>query len=268
MQTLLGELYRRNRWLAGLGWLLVGAFGFALVATFFDSRTVTGFNTWIKPMKFCLSVTAYVWTLAWLLHYVRNNRRSVAIISIGVTIVMFVEMLLIYSQAARGVQSHFNFTTPYDAAVFGMMGTMIYLSVFFDLWILGLFTVTKPDIPRSYLWGIRLGLLLFIVFALQGQLMIARMAHSVGVPDGGAGLPILNWSTRGGDLRIAHALGLHALQLVPFVGWLLYRFRDRFNLLGKHPTAWTIIFAAAYAAVCLGLLLQALAGRPLLPASS
>lgn len=266
MQALLGELYRRNRWLTGLGWLLLGGFGFAFAASFFDSRTVLGLNTWIKPMKFCLSVTAYVWTLAWLLHYVRDHQRSFAIISAGVTIVMFVEMLLLYSQAARGVQSHFNFSAPYDAMVFGLMGVMIYLSLFFDLWAFGLFAVAKPDIPRSYLWGIRLGLLLFIVFALQGQLMIARMGHSVGVPDGGAGLPILNWSTQGGDLRIAHALGLHALQLVPFAGWLLHRYRDRFSLLGRHPTLWTIVFAATYAAVCFTLLLQALAGRSLIPA--
>jgi len=264
MQKFLRELYRRNPPLVALGWLLVAAFLFAFVASFFDSRTVTGVNAWIKPMKFCLSVTAYLWTLAWFLHDVRDSRRSFKIISLGVTILMFIEMVCLYSQAARGVQSHFNVLRPYDAIVFSMMGLMIYLNLLFDVWAFGLFVFKKPEIPSSYLWGIRLGFLLFLIFASQGQLMISRMAHSVGVPDGGPGLPMVNWSATGGDLRIAHALGLHAFQIIPLVGWLLFKYRARLNFIGSHATAFTVVFAVIYAAVCFGLLAQALAGRPLL----
>jgi len=264
MREFLRELYRRNPPLVALGWLLIAAFLFAFVASFFDSRTVTGANTWIKPMKFCLSVAAYLWTLAWFLHSVRDSRRSFKTISLSVTVVMFIEMVCIYSQAARGVQSHFNFSAPYDATVFSMMGMMIYLNLVFDMWAFGLFLVKKPAMPISYLWGIRLGFLLFLIFAFQGQLMIARQAHSVGVPDGGPGLPIVNWSTAGGDLRIAHALGLHAFQIVPLIGWLIFKYRERLNFIGSHATAFTVLFAVIYAVVCFGLLAQALAGRPVI----
>lgn len=83
--------------------------------------------------------------------------------------------------------------------------------------------------------------------------MAARLAHTVGAPDGGPGLPIINWSTRYGDLRVAHFFGMHALQLLPLFGYYVAR-RPR----------QVIIVAVLYAASITFLLVLALTGKPLI----
>jgi hypothetical protein len=88
-------------------------------------------------------------------------------------------------------------------------------------------------------------------------------AHAVGVADGGPGLPVVGWSTQGGDLRVAHFVGLHALQILPLLGLALARFgpawlptRDRSRLVG--------VAAAFWIALVLLLTWQALRGQSLI----
>ena len=69
----LAELYRRDRVLALTGWGTLALSVVLLAIAPFDSRTVTGLNPWVKPVKFCLSFTAYVWTLAWFVGHLRSR---------------------------------------------------------------------------------------------------------------------------------------------------------------------------------------------------
>ena len=90
-------------------------------------------------------------------------------------------------------------------------------------------------------------------------------SHTVGAPDGGAGLPVTLWSREHGDLRVPHFLGMHALQLLPLLVLGLRRVR-RSHDDGTERTS--VLFAAALsAAIFAAALMQALAGHPLIPST-
>jgi hypothetical protein len=259
----LAEVYRRDRALALTGWGTVVLFAALLAIAPFDARTVAGINPWVKPLKFCLSVTAYVWTLAWFVGYLRTHPRAVRFVSWGTALVFVGEMACIVMQAARGVTSHYNVKLPFDAAVFGTMGMLITFNTLLVAVTLALFFLrTSRPLAPSYLWGIRLGLLLFFLGSIEGMAMVSNMAHTVGAPDGGPGLPFVNWSTRSGDLRVAHFLAFHALQLLPLAGFALSRYKPDWPR--RRQVACVLALALLYAAGVSLVFWQATAGRPLL----
>jgi hypothetical protein len=259
------ELHRRNPLLSRMGWANLALLFAAGAAAPFDPRTITGINPWIKPMKFAASVAIFVFTMGWLLEHVRRYRRTVSVVSWGVAVVFAVEQACIFMQAARGTTSHFNVrSSAFNAAVFATMGLMIVVNTALVLVVLYLFfrrPVGDGPLAPAYLWGIRLGLVIFVAASLQGFAMTSQLAHTVGAPDGGPGLPFLSWSTRAGDLRVAHSLGLHALQVLPLVG---FAFSRRGASERTHQVAYTVAFAALYAAAFALLFWQAMLGRPLL----
>ncbi|MGI9105722.1 MAG: hypothetical protein ACR2G4_05690 [Pyrinomonadaceae bacterium] len=261
-RELIAEIYRRNRVLALTGWLHVALLVVMVGVAFFDGRMVTGLNPWIKPSKFAVSIAIYTFTLAWLLAYLARYRRTVSFISWGTALVFVGEMVCVISQAARGVPSHFNISSAYDAGVFALMGMLIVFNTVLVLITLRLFFGEVAPLPPAYLWGIRLGLLLFLLASLEGYAMISNMAHTVGQPDGGTGLPIVNWSTRAGDLRIAHFLGFHALQILPLAGYAFSRWRA--DAVRRRAVAFTLALGLIYFMVFSLLFLQASHGRPLI----
>jgi hypothetical protein len=257
--TTLRVLHRANPVLSWTGWVNVGLAVLALALLPLDQRVVTGALVWIKPLKFALSVLAFVWTLGWLLADLpAPAQRSVRRLSWGVALSMAVEQAAIFIQAARGTTSHYNVASVLDGLLFQLMGIFIALNTVLTVWALYLVWRHRPHGPAGYVWGVRLGLLLFLVGSVLGGMMIHLNQHTVGGPDGGPGLPGLGWSTRAGDLRTAHFLGMHALQVVPLLGW------GWAHWVPRRAVLLTWVGAALYAAAVAGLFALAMAGRPLL----
>lgn len=256
------EIHRRDKLLSLVGWANLILFALMLFGLALDTRTVMGISPWIKPIKFSLSIAIYLGTLAWLLAYLPGPAWGKGLIRWGASLAMIAEIVCIVTQAARGTTSHYNYSTFFDARVFDLMAVMILLNTMLAGFLFLLFMTQRVDLAPAYLWGIRLGTLIFVIGGLQGMAMIKQNAHTVGAPDGGPGLPFANFSTAAGDLRVAHMLGLHALQIVPLAGWTLSRSR-RISGEGSR-VAGVFVFAAIYAGIGVLLFLQAMAGRPLL----
>ena len=91
--------------------------------------------------------------------------------------------------------------------------------------------------------------------------MISQGAHNVGVIDGGEGLPLLNWSTIAGDLRVAHFFGLHGIQIIPLFSFLLLR---KWNTNMKNQIIVVTIFGLLYAGWIAFTFYQAKQGMPLI----
>jgi len=186
-----------------------------LIIAQFDHRQLVGINLWIKPMKFAISIAIYCLTWPLFLQYQPYERLKKRFANFTVFALAF-EMIAIGTQAARGELSHYNISSPYNGLVFSLMGIVIVSQTLFALYVgLMFFKVKAEKLSAALLWAIRFATIMAAVFALEGGLMASRMAHTVGAADGGPGLPFVNWSTIAGDLRIAHFMGLHALQIIP-----------------------------------------------------
>jgi len=252
------ELFQKQRPLMIAGIVSFACFAVLAIVSLFDSTEILGINRWIKPMKFFISIAIFVWTTAVYLNFLENYKKSSRFISWGTISVFFVEMFIIVMQAARGTTSHFNIKQPFDAMLFAIMGIAIIFNTLLAAYLLYLYFKAGIDLPKSILWGMRLGLILFLAASLEGGYMSAQIGHTVGAADGGAGLRLVNWSTKNGDLRVAHFVGMHALQVVPLFAYAMEKYKV------KSATLQTFIFAAVYFALFTFVFVQALLGKPFL----
>jgi hypothetical protein len=246
----------------------------ALVALLVDPRELTGAPLWMKPLKFAISVLIYSVTLSWLIGQVQRGRRVARIAGSVVAVFLAVEMVVIVGTAAVGVTSHFNAATPLATTLWAVMAGSIGVVWIASLAIAAvLFAANLGDRGRSV--AIRAGFGIALVGMALGFLMTSPTAaqlddfqgiagaHTVGVADGGPGLPLVGWSTVAGDLRIPHFVGMHALQVLPLLALALELGGRRLRALQSERTRYRLLLVAvaAYAGALAVLTIQALLGQ-------
>ena len=239
--------------------------GLCLALQQIDPRTINGINVWVKPAKFFLSTAAFALTAAWFFGYVRPERRrsrlmrsTVAMLIAGATF----ELVWISWQASQGQASHFNLSSPFTSLMYQLMGVFALLLTASALplaWEIGRRPAVglKPDFVAAVVLGL---VLTFVLGVAAGGIMGMKLSHAVGTE--GARLPLFGWNRSGGDLRIAHFMGIHAQQAIPLLGAAL----GASGLPTRQRTALLLAGTALFTAATVTLLVQALAGRPLIPA--
>ena len=273
--SLIQTLWSGSRTLTAVGLLMLAVLAGAAAGLLIDHRLISGAPAWLKPAKFAVSIAIYTFTLAWVFTHLRDWPRTRRIVARVTAVTLILEMVIIVTQAFRGTTSHFNVGTPLDAAMWMTMGlaiviqTVTSIAVAVALW-------RQPFTRAALGWTLRLGMAMTIVGAgagglmtqpTTGQLAEARItdrlpisgAHTVGAPDGGPGLPGLGWSVEHGDGRVAHFLGLHALQAMLLIFFVLSRQR----LAEATEVKLIAIAAASYITLFAILLWQGLRGQAL-----
>ncbi|MCU1404169.1 MAG: hypothetical protein JWQ43_472 [Glaciihabitans sp.] len=257
--------------------MAVGSLG-AVVGILVDPREVTGNNVWLKPLKFSLSIVLYAVTLSWLIGQLRRYQRVARIAGTVSTVFLLVEMVIIVGAAAAGDTSHFNVSTPLHVTLWSIMALSIIVVWLMTLLVAAILFATQwGDAARAL--AVRSGAILalvgmavafFMVTPTDAQLADYRGiagAHTVGLADGGPGLPLVGWSTVAGDLRVPHFVGMHALQLLPILVILLEflatRGSSRWRLLSSDVVRLRLVTVAvvAYAAAIVLLTWQALSAQ-------
>jgi hypothetical protein len=222
-----------------------------LALTRFTSTQVYNVSAWYKPFKFAFSTFLFAWAMAWYCYELPSF--NITFFNWSVIILLGFEIVYIAIQANRGQLSHYNQSTPVYAALYSMMALAATLVTLYTAYVGLLFFVNKfPHLPNHYLWSIRLGILIFVVFSFEGFVMGSRLTHTIGGEDGSPGISILNWSTKFGDPRIAHFIGMHALQILPILSFYVF----------KNSKA-TFIISILYGMLAVFTLVQALQGKPL-----
>jgi hypothetical protein len=246
------ELKARNETLFYFGLICLFTSAVFLILTQTSQVKVFQVNAFYKPFKFAFSTLTFSWAMAWYCYYLPNF--NINFFNWTVIILLGFEIFYIALQASKGQLSHYNISTPVYAALYSMMALAATLVTIYTAYVGFLFFIHSfPDLPSYYVWAIRFGIIIFVVFSFEGFAMGSRLNHSIGALNDNSNWFIVGWSKTVGDLRVSHFIGMHALQVLPIVAYYVLK-----------NSKLTIILSALYGLLALLTLIQALKGKPLI----
>jgi hypothetical protein len=145
-----------------------------------------------------------------------SNRKRTLLLGIFAAACV-IETFLVSMQAWRGVPSHFNMETPFDAAVAQMLaiGGVALVAVIVALTISAV--RDRMLLPPNLRRAIRAGLVALVGAQLAGAVMIATGVRLVI-----GGNPGSAYAT-GGWLKPVHAVLMHGILVLPLLAWAVSR---------------------------------------------
>ncbi|MEM6506458.1 MAG: hypothetical protein AAF711_13535 [Planctomycetota bacterium] len=230
VDTLLRLCLDADRRLLVFGLVVFGMAAFCTVLAATDSRVLDGANVWFKPIKFQLSLGIFLLTLAAIAAAASGAfiRSPIGRITVWTAIATSgFEIVWITYRAATAERSHYADNSSFETLMYSLMGVAaVVLAMTPVALAIAAFRNTSQDaIPRIVSLGMLLGsLVAFFGGAFVGGMMSEQPSHyPIDAEDRSSRLPFIGWSLTRDDLRIAHFVGLHALQGLIAVGLLLVR---------------------------------------------
>jgi hypothetical protein len=233
-----------------------------------DRRTLDDEALWLKPLKFHMSLAVHGITVLLAARFLPEAWQSHPVIKVGLSTfgaVIVYEAVFLSLQAARGVRSHFNDATVFDAIGGNIMaagaGVLVAVPLCLGLALAiaalrsGWSGIAADPMPFALAIGF---ILTGWLGGLTGGAIGANGGPFVGVdPTTGPFMPLTGWSLSGGDYRISHFLGVHAMQALPLAALILLAI-----LPSAVVAALTLPLAAGWASLTLHALAKASVGLP------
>jgi len=215
-------------------------------------RAWEGPISWRKPLLFSFSFAAVSASVAWVMTFLPKRPWPGWAMAVIFAVASVGETALIAMQAWRGTASHFNDRTPFDESVFIAMGFLI-VGVAVVIVVLATWSFVSLRAPTSLAWAIKLGLGLVVAGLAIGGIILGEGLRQR--ETGPVSSPVVFGDA--GVMNVPHALAIHALQVLPVLGWLLLFSRwDQ-----RRRTRLVVCAAAGYALMIGASVAQAAAGR-------
>ncbi|HEY4678718.1 MAG TPA: hypothetical protein VIJ01_16250 [Candidatus Angelobacter sp.] len=263
VRSFFSELDATDPVLSRLGWgLLLVVPVFAALAFFVPGAALV--NPWIKPIKFAMSFSTFASTISLLLLALRIPKWQLTLARRAIAASVSLEILSLAAQAWRSAY-HISGQSFLDTSLAQLTNSMVMFNTAIVCWMLALFCANRVQTDRidwPMVAAIRYSIMIFLAGNAIGGYMLARGSHTVGVADGGPGLLFVNWSIIGGDLRIAHFIAIHAIQIVPLFAYLLSQMSPILPVKHRRIAAGTLALAVSIAVGAT--FVQAALGHPLL----
>ncbi|WP_128376296.1 hypothetical protein [Streptomyces cavernae] len=230
--------YQRLLWWCGSALIASGAVHGVVAVV--DGTTWWGPVAWRKPVVFGLSFGLLVWSVVWILRSL-PERWWVGVPAGLVAFTSVAEVLLITLQRWRGVASHFNQSGDVNSGIWSAIGTLVLPLVLGLAWLLvdALVRFRGGAVARI---AVVAGLLAVLGAGAIGSDM-ARIGETAFDETGQVPWEVVFGAA--GSAKLAHAAGLHGLQVLALLAVALDTGRGP----DRTSTRVMLLGAAGYAAV-------------------
>jgi len=194
-----------QKFLYGVGGLLILSAVFHAGVLVVTGGPLAGDVSWRKPILFGESFGLTAVSIAWVMGFLPRRRWLGWPLAGALGLANFSEVFWVSFQQWRGVPSHFNSNTEFDAALFSLAGFLILIAGIVIVTVTVLSLVALRASP-SLASAIQIGLWLLVVGQFLGLMIIINDGPVFGAV---------------GAMKVPHALALHGLQALPLLAWLL-----------------------------------------------